>query len=256
MLLIGALFMALGSVFTSLSRGAFLALVLVAVLLIGSRPERLFQSRRQKAIALLIGCMGMVLFFSRPYARQQVTTRATSIYAPKNKDEASGAGRTNLWKAAQHTAAQHPFAGIGVGSFRYVSEDLLLRTPGVDPLLLRDRKAGDNFVAHNTYLGTAAELGVTGLLLFLGIMVSMGLTLRRIARRAAAMESMFIARIAHALTIGLFSWAITSVFLSGEAARMFWIMLGLTLALPKLLPDPSPEAPDRVTAPQVVGPKP
>jgi O-antigen ligase len=245
MLLIGCLFATLGSVFTTLSRGAFLAILILAILLVWSRPEKLFQSRRQKAIALLIASFGMVLFFSRPYVRESVTVRAQSIYAPKDRDEASGAGRTNLWKAAQTTAAEHPLTGVGLGAFSHISEDLLLRTPGVDPLLLRDRKEGDNFVAHNTYLGTAAELGIPGLLMYLGLMISTGITLRRTALKAHAAGAHFVGRVSHGLMLGLVAWSATCVFLSAESARMFWIIVGLSLALPKLIPERSPpdEAP-------------
>jgi O-antigen ligase len=220
--------------------------LVLAILLVWSRPEKLFQSRRQKAIALLIACFGMVLFFSRPYVRESVTVRAQSIYAPKDRDEASGAGRTNLWKAAEQTAAEHPLTGVGLGAFSHISEDLLLRTPGVDPLLLRDRKEGDNFVAHNTYLGTAAELGITGLLIYLGLMISTGVTLRRTALKAHAAGAHFLGRVAHGLMLGLVTWSATSLFLSAESARMFWILVGLSLALPKLIPERSP--PDDVPA--------
>jgi hypothetical protein len=67
----------------------------LAILLVFTKPHRLFQSRRQKALTLLVASLGMVLFFSRPYVRGEVVQRAESIYAPKTKDEASGAGRTS-----------------------------------------------------------------------------------------------------------------------------------------------------------------
>ena len=57
------LFAILASVFTSLSRGAFLALLVLAILLVFTKPHRLFQSRRQKALTLLVASLGMVLFF-------------------------------------------------------------------------------------------------------------------------------------------------------------------------------------------------
>lgn len=239
-----ALVLILGSVFTSLSRGAFLALLVLAVMLISTRPERLFQSRRQKALTMLIASLGMVLFFSRPFVRDQVVTRAESIYAPKDRDEASGAGRTNLWKAAEKVASENPLTGIGYGSFMYVSEDLLLRTPGVDPLLLTNRNEGDNFAAHNTYYGTAAELGFTGLVIYLGVLISTGMALRQTARRALAGGAPFVGRVAHALMLGLVTWSATSFFLSGETARMFWVIVGLSLALPKLVPGPDGEPTD------------
>lgn len=228
----------LASVFTSLSRGGFIGTVVLGILFLASKPERLFRSRQEKILALVVVAMGMVGFFSRPFLREQVVTRAQSIYAPKNKDEASGAGRTNLWKAAAKTARDHPITGIGFGTFPYVSTELLYETPGVDPEIIQQREAGNNLVAHNTYLGTAAELGITGLLLWIMVVLSTGLLLARTAARAAAVGAGFVSRVSHALLLGLATWSITSIFLSSETTRMFWIIVGLSLALPKLIPEP------------------
>jgi O-antigen ligase len=168
--------------------------------------------------------------------RGQVVSRAETIYAPKTKDDASGSGRTNLWKAAAKTAGENPLTGIGYGGFGAISQELLFQTPGVDLDIQQIRQEGDYFVAHNTYLGTAAELGLPGLFLYLGLLLSTGLYLRRTAARAAALGAPFVGRVAHALLLGLVSWAVTSFFLSGETARMLWIVVGLSLALPTLLP--------------------
>jgi hypothetical protein len=45
----------------------------------------------------------------------------------------------------------------------------------------------------------------------------------------------FIARIANALVLSLVCWAVASLFLSSETSRPLWIVIGLSLALPKLL---------------------
>jgi O-antigen ligase len=229
----------LASIFTSLSRGGFIALILFGILLLASNPENVFRSRREKGLALLVVAVGLVAFFSRPFVRDQVTDRVQSIYAPKNRNDASGSGRTNLWKAAARTAEENPLLGIGYGSFKYVSEELIYHTPGVDLEVYGNRSEGDNFMAHNSYLGTAAELGITGLLLYLGVMLSTGWALRRTAARAFAAGKPFIGRVAHALLLGLAGWAVATFFLSAETARMFWIIVGLSLALPKLLGEPA-----------------
>jgi O-antigen ligase len=230
----------LASVFTSLSRGSYLAFIVLAIGLIASRPEKVFRSRREKAAALLVLALGMVVFFSRPFVREEVVGRAQSIYAPQTRDEKSGAGRTNLWKAAMRTAGEHPVTGVGFGTFPHISQELIFHTPGIDLEVLQIREEGNNFVAHNTYVGTAAELGFVGLFLYLGVILSTGLMLKRLSNRALALGSDFVGRVAHALLIGLSTWAIVIVFLSGETARMFWIIVGISLALPKLLPEPAP----------------
>ena len=228
----------LASIFTSLSRGAFIGVVVLGTLFLVSRPERLFRSRQEKALALVVVALGMVGFFSRPFLRDQVVTRAQSIYAPQNQEDKTGSGRTNIWKAAARTASENPILGVGYGSFRYISEELILQTPGVDLEVYGDRSEGDNYAAHQTYLGTAAELGFTGLFLYLGILVTTGLALRRTVKRAALLGAPFVGRVAHALLLGLMTWAVTAAFLSTETARMFWVIVGLSLALPRLLPEP------------------
>ena len=44
-------------------------------------------------------------------------------------------------------------------------------------------------------------------------------------------------RVANALLLSLVGWAIASIFLSSETSRPLWIVVGLALALPKLVPD-------------------
>ncbi|MGH2920758.1 MAG: O-antigen ligase family protein [Gaiellaceae bacterium] len=237
LLLYAGLMAILASIFTSLSRGAFIGIVLLGILFIASRPERLFRSRQEKAIALVIVAIGMIGFFSRPFLREQVVDRAQTIYAPETQEDKTGSGRTNIWKAAARTAGENPFFGVGYGSFKYISEELILHTPGIDLEVYGDRSEGDNYAAHQTYLGTAAELGLTGLVLYLGVLISTGMALRRTAKQAAARGSPFIGRVAHALLLGLAAWAVTAFFLTTETARMFWVIVGLSLALPRLLPE-------------------
>jgi hypothetical protein len=232
----------LASAFTSLSRGAYLGTVVLGILFLASRPERLFRTRQEKAVALVVVALGMVAFFSRPFVRDEVVTRAQSIYAPADAEEASGSGRTNLWKAAAKTAGENPLTGVGFGSFKFISQDLILHTPGVNPEILQIREEGNNFAAHNTYLGTAAELGFTGLFLYIGVLIITAASLRRTSREALARGSPFVGRVAHALLLGLAVWSVATFFLSGETARTFWIIIGLSLALPKLIPDEPPPA--------------
>jgi O-antigen ligase len=237
-LLYAATLCLLASTFTSLSRGGFIGIVVLGIFFLASKPERLFNSRQEKALALFVVAVGMVGFFSRPWLRQEIVTRAESIYAPKNKDEQSGAGRTNLWKTAAKQARDHPIGGIGYGTFPHVSQELLYQTPGVDTEIIQERAAGHNLVAHNTYLGTAAELGIVGVLIYLSVIISTAMLLARTAVRAVRLGAPFVGRVAHALLLGLAAWSVTSVFLSAETSRMFWVIVALSLALPKMIPEP------------------
>jgi O-antigen ligase len=229
----------IGSLFTSLSRGAFIALAVLIPLILALPARAFFRSSAQKQFLLLLVVLaGTSVVLLAP---TQVITRVESIYAEEGSDT-QGSGRLNLWLAAEQSIRDHPVLGVGYGSFRYISNDLLLQTPGVD--LEHYEIRDDGAEAHNLYLGTAAELGLPGLILYLGIMASTAAALRRTARRAFQAGEEFLGRVANALVLSLVAWAIASIFISTETTRAFWILVGLSLALPKLIPEQA-----RVTEP-------
>ncbi len=231
----------IGSMFTSLSRGGFIALAVMIPLILALPAGAFFASRRQKRFLLLLVVLAGAAVMIR--APSQVITRVDSIFAEQGSGTAQGSGRVNLWRVAKDTIREHPYLGIGYGSFRHVSNDRLLATPGVDLEHYALRPGGAE--AHNLYLGTAAELGLPGLLLYLGIMGSTAVSLRRTAKRAFEIGELFVGRVANALVMSLLGWAIASTFISTETTRAFWIIVGLALALPKLIPEPGTGQPLR-----------
>jgi O-antigen ligase len=170
----------IASMFTSLSRGGFIALAVMIPLVLALPATAFFTSRTQKRILLtLVVVAGAAVVIRAPTV---VITRVDSIFAEQGSGNAQGSGRVNLWRVAKRSIREHPYLGIGYGSFRHVSNGLLLDTPGVDLTHYTLRPGGAE--AHNLYLGTAAELGIPGLVLYLGIMGSTALLLRRTAKRA------------------------------------------------------------------------
>jgi O-antigen ligase len=230
----------IGSVLTSLSRGGFIGLAVLLVLLVVTPFHVVFRSRRNKAIALTVIAMGVTVLliqFSSTLVQRVDTLFETTSPA------ARGSGREQLWKAAWASVQERPWLGLGYGSFSTTSQELLLSTPGVDLSRYELRTTGQP--AHNTYLGSLAELGLVGLTLYLGLLISTGRWLRRAARQAREAGAFFVGSVAGALLLGLVTWSITSIFLSTETARTFWIIIGLCLALPRLVASeqqPSPEA--------------
>jgi O-antigen ligase len=228
-----AVLIIIGSILVSLSRGGLIALAVLLVLLVVLPARFLFRSRRSKAMALILVSLGTAAVSVR-YS-QQLTRRIETIFGKGPAGAQRGSGRLNLWLGARTTIDAHPLVGIGYGSFPYVSNDAMLRTPGVDLRGYHLRNPGQP--AHNSYLEAWAELGIFGLVLYVGLLTSTVLFLRRTAIKAAAMGDDFVRRVAHALVLSLITWFITSAFLSTETSRGFWIVFGVALALPKLLPN-------------------
>jgi O-antigen ligase len=228
-----------GSILVSLSRGGLIAFAIFLALLILLPARVFFRSRRSKAIALLAVAFATAAVSFR-YS-QQLTHRVQSIFGQGPAGTQRGSGRYNLWLAARTSINDRPVLGLGYGAFPYASNDLMLSTPGVNLEGYSFRDPGQP--VHNSYLEAWAELGIFGIVLYVGLLASTVLALLRTAARARAIGADFVRRVAYALVLGLLTWFITSFFLSTETSRGFWIVLGLALALPKLLAQASPDDP-------------
>jgi O-antigen ligase len=224
-------FVIIASVFASLSRGGFLTLVWVALaVLIWPARSSFFRNRAHKAIVLaVIAATGFVAFNANSGS---LAPRLDSIFS-KDQADKTGAGRTNVWRGAWTSIQERPMLGLGYGSFISSANELMLRTPGVDLSNFALRPEG--LYAHNAYIETAAEVGAPGLVLFVGMLISTGRALRRTAVRAGASGATYIMRIANASLISLIAWSIASLFASSETSRPLWILIGMALALPKLI---------------------
>lgn len=216
------------SVFASLSRGGFLTLasVALAALILPARSS-FFQSRAHKAFVLAL--IATCTFFAYRAESGTLAPRLQSIFA---KDQ-TGAGRTNVWSGAWTSIKERPVFGLGYGSFISEANQLMLRTPGVDLTNMTLRQNG--LYAHSAYIETAAEIGIPGLILFLGMLLATARALWRSAVRARDAGAGYLMRIANASLISFVAWCIASLFASSETARPLWILIGISLALPTLI---------------------
>lgn len=223
-----------GSVMTSLSRGGILALVAVFLLLAVQPARGFFRTRGRKIVFLAVACVGALALLAASYSA--LSARTSSLFTTGD----GGSGRANLWRAAVTGWRPHPIRGLGFGAFEGQSNSLLLRTPGVDFTAYKLRPTGQP--VHSAYLGSLAELGVVGVALFVGFLVSIIATLRRAARRAKAAGNLFLSAVARALVLSVTAFAVTSLFLSSETNRAIWVIAGVALAVARLAatgPSPS-----------------
>jgi O-antigen ligase len=228
--LVATVVVVIGSVLMSVSRGGLLTLAVIAIAMVALPARTFFGSPRQKRALLAVCVVGGVIAFS--VSAGSVVPRLKATFAGESTNAAAqGSGRLEVWAAAWMSTKERPIVGLGYGAFLNASDDLLVRTPGInfEHFELRPQEV------HNAYLGSLAELGIPGLVLFLGLLTSIAFTLRRVAKRARAAGADFIARVANALLLSLLGWSIASIFVSSETSRTLWIMVGLTLALPQLI---------------------
>ena len=164
LLAIGCLVL-LSALFLSGSRGAFISgLVSLPFLFLG------FKGREKKIpVVKTIICIVVALLitqgimFSAPYLQEVMGDRhqlRTFLTRPESFIASSGVGRLTFMQVGGKLTAREPFKGYGLGTF-YLSYYLEYT---------QDRWYSR--FAHNHYIQTAAELGIIGLLLFLGFLIT------------------------------------------------------------------------------------
>jgi O-antigen ligase len=218
---------AVGSIITSLSRGGILALIAVFLLLTLQPARGFFRTRTRKRVFLLCVSVGAGILLAASYSA--LSARTSSLFNGGDQ----GSGRGNLWQAAITGWHEHEVRGLGLGAFIGQSNQLLLETPGVNFSDYNLRSTGQ--YVHNAYLESLVELGVIGAALFVGLLATMGLSLWKSARRAQAAGLLFSAAFSRAMLLAVVGFALTSIFLSTETDRTLWVLIGLSLALPRVI---------------------
>jgi O-antigen ligase len=216
-----------GSIMTSLSRGGILALAAVFLMLSYQPAKGFFRTRARKRAFISFVAIGAGILLAASF--NALSARASSLFVQND----GGSGRTNLWQAALTGWHEHEIDGLGFGAFIGQSNALLLETPGVSFNDYRLRTTGQ--VVHNAYLESLVELGVIGAALFLALLVSTVKSLRSTQRDASRAGRWFVSAFARALLLSLCGFAFTSLFLSTETDRTLWTLVGLSVALPRVL---------------------
>jgi O-antigen ligase len=217
------------SVVASLSRAGLLSLVAVVLGSLLVPWRLLFRAFGQKVVyafclllaAALTGAAGSAAFVARIHSLTTSTETGGDL----------GSGRLDLWSAALHGWHEHPWLGLGAGNFQARSLDLLQSTPGVNT-------AASYVTAgrpvHNAYLEALTELGVVGCGLFAVLLLLAGHMLVRSFLRAHRAGDQVLQRIAMALILSFFGFAVSMIFASLEYGKPLWILIGLALALDAL----------------------
>ena len=125
--------------------------------------------------------------------------------------------------------------GVGVNNFP-VAEGT------ISPLARRqERGIGVRWgAAHNSFIQVGAELGIPGLLLFVGVIASAFASLARVARNArrTGPAGIGVSRLAQSLMAALVGFVAGAFFLSLAYADMLYTLVALAIALAKVARGP------------------
>jgi O-antigen ligase len=202
------------------SRGGFLALLMVAGYVL-FRYSAIPLRHRVKATALAALVVAGI-------ASGQYWSQMNTIVSDADYNWTSETGRTQIWSRAVGYMLGHPVFGVGPGNFP-AAEGIL------SPFAERQQFGiGVRWnAAHNSYLQVGAELGVTGLVLFLLIIRAAFKTLRA-PRRSVGRADHRSPELNQALTASLIGFVVGAFFLSLAYHELLYTLVALAVGLHKV----------------------
>lgn len=191
------------------SRGGFLGLI-AAFLYV------LWRSRQRARNFIVVACLIVPLSIVAPISP------LARLLSPTRSDGEASDSRYVLWGAGIRMFQENWLTGIGVGNFKELSPSY--QESG------RVVKA----IAHNTYIQLLAELGLFGLLIFVGTMVAAFSSLQRTAAQALRVRSSLLYHSASGIQGGLIGYVVGAFFVSAEFQRLLWFMVFMSICLATL----------------------
>ena len=173
----------------------------------------MFLRYKKKKRFLLVGILMVPILLFTP------GSPINRLLHPDYGDSVSSVDHVKLWMFGVKTALHHPVLGIGLSNFkRYTA-------------LARITERADGYVAHNTYVEFAAELGFLGFLLYTGIVSSTLILLDKVQRRAKFLRHPYLEGLAIGLQEGLIGFGVAAFFISAQYQKPFWFAVFLTIPL-------------------------
>lgn len=205
----GVVVLTLLAIMLGASRGGFLGLVVAFVLMCWSSRHRWRNLACATAVLVLL---------SAAVPR----TPLERFVHPSGGDQESSQDRLALWQAGLAMFTAHPWSGVGLGNFKQALADYA--PPGTDL----------NFIAHNTYIEMAAEMGWPGLVAFLLILLATDRALARARHVARSRGAELTLCAATGLRAGLAGFLVAAFFLSAAFLKQLWFAVFISACLPHL----------------------
>ncbi|HMH50450.1 MAG TPA: O-antigen ligase family protein [Candidatus Acidoferrum sp.] len=204
------------AVVKTISRGGFIGLVLVGVLLV-FRWRSVSLIRR---LTVLLAC-AVILSVSVP-SNYWYSIGTVFNLNPSDDDsylESGIRGRSDMWMQGLIVFSQHPILGVGAGAFE-IAEGL------------SHGGAGKWSAAHNSFIQIASELGIVGFAVFAALIVLSVRNARAVARAARArVELAPIEWIATAVEMSLYTYIVVGFALSQAYSSVLYFLFGMATAL-------------------------
>lgn len=225
------------AVVATYSRGAWLGLATVTALAV----------LRSKKRGLIITVTAILVMMALPYLPVLIPERLSNRYEDLRnfKTDESANARLWSWEFCKRVGLAHPVAG---GGFDFYS----LETYGIyyPEFVEYFSKLGKVLAwsCHSVWFTVLGEHGVTGFLLWLGLIGSCFLSLRRVRLYGIAHPEMsWVTHLSDMLMISFASFMLVGTFLDAAYFDMFYYLVAMVIILKELLHQDAAEASARAT---------
>lgn len=167
----------------------------------------------------LVLLMTAAIFVFPALAPDQVMSRASSI---GSLQDSSNVFRLSIWLASLKMIATYCLSGIGPGTAafnRIYPAFMIAGTPAIH--------------THNLFLQLALELGLPGLLAFLWLLLAVFSRSVAVLPALSYQDQGMLTAVVAALTGFLLHGAVDNVWYSPKMTLLFWLILGLAVAMGK-----------------------
>ncbi len=196
------------------SRGAWLSLGVMAVIMI-------MVWRHWSWKILLAGTVAVAILWAA--VQDSFLERLLSIRGMFNPADSSVALRWALWESTLAMIHEHPWLGLGWGSYRFVYPEYDFFVQNASVII---------YHGHNTLLSLAAETGIPGAVCF-SVVWGMAVVNSLMAmKQVDRMQKGFFLGFALAL-LGMAAFSLTDhVLFNIQVAAIFWVLLALMASMP------------------------
>jgi len=203
------------------SRGGFIALICVAIFILvafRSIPVRV-RVGSVAAAAILMTVFGSAAYWQM----MQTLTKPADDY-----NMTSPVGRKAIWKRGVGYMLTHPLIGTGANTFTQAEGSL----SEISKQYAAENRGLKWSTAHNSFVLIGAELGVTGLMLFVTLI---GTALKHLAEIKAGPKgdpdvTPEDAAFSQALTGSLIGFCVAGFFVSATYFAFFYVLIGMVVA--------------------------
>ena len=170
----------------------------------------------------VLGVLMIAVVFGAAASDSYWERMRTILHPHEDYNLTAGTGRWQVWSRGLGYMLDNPLLGVGAGSFATAEG----RLSGIRRWM----------APHNAYVQLGAELGVPGLVFFVGLITSALAALRAVERVRAGSGSPagIPPRLAQSLIASLVGYVVGALFLSLAYAGMLWTLAALAVGLGKV----------------------